>query len=269
MNNINLLFSIPLGIVIILVMFLFLLKVIRLDIYVIAAVLAVMTIFIYGTLVIFAWPGADVFAIHLALYLMTIYAMSILARSLMGKTKWHWAPMLLVGFFAVVVMVDTVLITLAQSGLSPQWAARLLPEPQTSHQVQSRFPGTVSHDFREKEGQFNEYRQQRVIQTQRGWVVRVGWQEPPVVAQQNKLILDVRDQTGQAISDAEVKGKMLFPGNMKLDRTFSMSAQSDGRYTENLTVPHVGNWDFIIVIRKEQALHELRVSTVVHDADKK
>lgn len=269
MNNINLLISLPIGIAIILLLFTSLVRVVKLEIYVAAGSLALVTIFVYGILAILFWPGADVFAIHIALYLMTIYAMSIISRSLTGKTKWHWAPMLIVGFFLVVVTVDTVLIVLAQSGLSPQWAGRLLPKPVTEHDVQSRFPGTVSHDFREKESQFNEYREQRQLQTQRGWSVRVGWQDTSVSARDNTLILEVKDKAGHDISDADVSGKMLFAGNMQLDQTFSMSYQGDGRYTTSLNMPHPGHWDFIIQIQRGQAQHELRVSTMVQDAKQK
>ena len=267
MNNINLLFSIPMGIFVIMAIFVFLLKVMKLEIYISAGILAIVVLFVYGILAIMFWPGADVFAIHLAIYLLTVYALSIITRSLMGKARLHWGPMLIVGFFAVVVMVDTLFITLAQSGLSPEWAARLLPAPRTSHEIQSRFPGTVSHDFREKEDYFNEYQQQRELQKQRGWKVKIGWQEQAVVAKRNTLILDVRDEAGGAISQATVSGRMLYPGNMKLDQVFSMSPQADGRYIEDLLMPHAGNWDFIIVIEKDKARHELRVSTVVHDTD--
>ena len=269
MQNINLLISLPVGIAIILLLFTALVKFLKLEIYISAGILALVTIFVYGIVAILAWPGADVFAIHLALYLMTIYAVSIISRSLTGKTRWHWAPMLIIGFFLVVVSVDTVLIMLAQSGLSPQWAGRLLPKPVTNHDVQSRFPGTVSHDFREKESQFNEYRLQRQLQTQRGWSVRVGWQDNAVTGRDSTLILEVKDKAGHDISDADVTGKMLFAGNMKLDQRFSMSYLGDGRYTTHLNMPHPGHWDFIILIERGEAQHELRVSTVVQDANQK
>lgn len=266
MNEVNLLITIPLGIVIILMTFLMLLKVFKLEIYVSAGILAIVTLPVYGVMAILAWPGADVFAIHLAVYMLTIYAMSIITRSLTGKTRWHWGPMLIIAFFIVVILTNTLFIFLAQSGLSPQWAERLLPHPQTAQDVQSRFPGTVSHDFREKEGQFNDYREQRKEQQQRGWQVQLGWQQRAVIGQANTLILDVKDRQGQALVATSVNGKMLFPGNMKLDQTFVMSPQAPGRYTASLTMPHAGNWDFIILIEKEQVRHEIRVTTTVYES---
>jgi len=263
MNNVNLLLSIPLGVLIILVTFLVMYKLFRLEILLSAFVLAMTTLLVYGVIAILAWPGADVFAIHLAVYMMTIYAMSIIARGLSGKTRWHWGPILIISFFVVVILTNTLFIFLAQSGLSPQWAQRLLPNPQTAQEVQSRFPGTVSHDFREKESQFNDYRQQRIDQQERGWQTRLGWQEQAMVGTENTLILEVRDHQGQAVDAARVSGKMLFPGNMKLDQQFTMSYQGNGRYTARLTMPHPGNWDFIILVEKEQIRHEIRVTTTV------
>ena len=266
MNEINLLITIPLGILIILLAFLLLFKVFKLEIYASAGMLAILTLLVYGVIAILAWPGADVFAIHLAVYLMTIYAVSIISRGLSGKTKWHWGPMLIIAFFVIVILTNTLFIFLAQSGLSPQWAQRLLPHSQTAQDVQSRFPGTVSHDFREKEGQFNDYREQRKEQQQRGWQVQLGWQQRSVIGQENTLILEVKDQHGQALAATSVKGKMLFPGNMKLDQNFVMSPQTHGRYTASLTMPHAGNWDFIILIEKEQIRHEIRVTTTVYES---
>lgn len=66
MNNINLLISLPIGIAIILLLFTSLVRVVKLEIYVAAGSLALVTIFVYGILAILFWPGADVFAIHIA-----------------------------------------------------------------------------------------------------------------------------------------------------------------------------------------------------------
>jgi len=266
MNDINLLITIPLGILIILIMFMVLLKVVKLEIYASAGILAIVTLLLYGVLAMIAWPGADVFAIHLAVYLMTVYAVSIIARGLTGKTKWHWGPILIIAFFAVVILTNSLFIFLAQSGLSPQWAERLLPKPAAVEEVQSRFPGTVSHDFREKEEQFNDYRQQRVEQQQRGWQVDIGWETPAIVHSPNTLIVVLKDSRGEILEGATITGKMLFPGNMKLDQQFRMSYQADGRYTARLTMPHAGNWDFILIIEKEQARHEVRMTTTVAES---
>ena len=58
MNDINLLITIPLGILIILIMFLVLLKVVKLEIYASAGILAIVTLLLYGTLAMIAWPGS-------------------------------------------------------------------------------------------------------------------------------------------------------------------------------------------------------------------
>ena len=63
---------------------------------------------------------------------------------------------------------------MAERGITGLFA-RLLPEPQGSVVVDSRFPGTVWHDYQEKEALYNAYLRQVEAQRARGSRVRQGW----------------------------------------------------------------------------------------------
>lgn len=259
----NLIFSLPLGVLLILGGFAVLYKLMRIGLYTSAVVMVLVTILVYGVVVSLNWPGADVFAIHIAVYLMSIYAVTVITGSLSGTSRWHWGPALIIGFFVVVIMVDAVFIFLAQSGLSTEWAQRLLPAPSSTEQVQSKFPGTVSHDYREKGEQFNEYQQQRLEQIRQGWQTRIGWDQPAVAGETNRLLLEVTDAQGHPLDNASVQVRMLYPGDASQDLEFSMSPQQPGRYEYELSVPAAGRWDVVVQIRYDSAQHEIRSATVV------
>lgn len=263
----NLLISLPLGVLLILFVFFSLRRFLRQSPAAAALVTAVLTLFVYGIVALLRWPGADVFAIHLAIYLITSYAMAIIgsqrASNTGNKPRLHWAPMLLVGFFLFVFLVDSVFILLAQQGVGNQWAKRLLPEPRGGGEVRSVFPGVVSHDFREKENQFNEYQLQREKQTQRNWQVRVGWDKPALAGEPNRLLLKVTDELGAALLDAEVSGRLLYPADARQDQEFSMQRTLEELYQAELNLTRAGRWDLVLFIQRGEERHEVRAVTTI------
>ena len=140
------------GIIVILTLFLLIHRFTRLNGKAVAMWMALLVI---GTVIpysILFWPGADVFAIHFAVYLMTVYILGIITsqRESAVNRSWHWGPYVIGGFFLVVISVDSVLVTLAQKGMDSNIAKIWLPKPDSGVKVSSFFPGTVSHDFQQK-----------------------------------------------------------------------------------------------------------------------
>ena len=263
----NLLITLPLGVAIILLMFFSLRRMLRQTPASAALITAIFTMLVYGGISAWYWQGADVFAIHLAIYLITIYALAIIGSSrdqtAQGKRRWHWAPALLVGFFLFVVLIDSVFIILAQQGVGDEWARRLLPEPRSGGEVRSVFPGVVSHDFREKENQFNEYQAMREVQSQRNWQVRIGWDKPAISGEHNRLLLKVTKQDGTPLLDARVSGRLLYPGDAQQDQAFIMQHTVDELYQADLNPQRAGQWDLVLFIRSGEEVHELRAATII------
>ncbi|NJN46299.1 MAG: hypothetical protein HC808_07285 [Candidatus Competibacteraceae bacterium] len=119
-----------------------------------ALVVALIAVAVYLSLVIGRWPGGDIVAIHLALYLLASYGCGLFLglRGQSGtqsdaRTRWHWGPALLIGFFVTLAAVNAVFIVLAQRGLSPQLSQHLLPARENP--VTSFFRGNF-HDFKRK-----------------------------------------------------------------------------------------------------------------------
>lgn len=263
----NLLITLPLGVAFILLVFFALRRGLQQSPNAAALITAVVTLVIYGGVSVWQWQGADVLAIHLAIYLITIYALAIIGASRAGNTgkkqRLHWAPMLLIGFFLVVVLVDSVFILLAQQGVGDTWVKRLLPEPRGGGAVRSVFPGVVSHDFREKENQFNEYQAMRDMQQQRNWQVRIGWDKPAVSGETNRLLLRVTTQDESALLDAEISGRLLYAADAGHDQSFSMQQTLNELYQAELDLPRAGRWELVLFIRRGEEVHEVRADTTI------
>ena len=180
MNTTGLLGVIGIGVTLEILAFVLLRFLTKLDGKAMATIIALGVIGVFIPWVIINWPGGDVFAIEIGIFLVVAYVLGIIGRRA-GKS-WHWGPALIFGFFVFVIAVNVIFVTLAETGITGIFS-KLLPEPQTSTVANSRFPGTVSHDFQEKEALYNAYLRDVVEQQERGWQVRKGWQRKPVVGE--------------------------------------------------------------------------------------
>lgn len=226
-------------------------------------VLALLVLLLYVPYGILTWPGADVFAIHLAIFLTVAYGLGVIGGSV-GK-RWHWAPILIVAFFTLVIATNIVFLGVAEQGITGLFA-RLLPAPRDAEVVDSRFPGTVSHDYQEKEALYNAYLRQVEQQQARGWQVRKGWQYAPRVGQPATFIVAVKDRDGVPLSGAEVDGRFLRTSNSREDIGFTMHEAAPGEYRVTLAMPLHGLWDLVLQIRRDGELHEVRAQTSVNPA---
>ena len=221
---------------------------------------ALTVMLVYVPWAILTWPGADVFAIHLAIFLTLAYGLGVIGGRV-GR-GWHWAPVALIGFFSVVVVTNVVFLGVAERGMTGLFA-RLLPEPRVGDVVDSQFPGTVSHDYQEKEALYNRYLEQVEQQELRGWSVRKGWLLPPVMGEPATFIVAVADRDGKPISGAAVDGRFLRTSNSRNDLVFAMDEVKDGEYRTILELPLQGRWALVLEIRRDDDRHEVRASTTV------
>jgi len=271
----DILYSLLGGVVAIAISFLLLYRFSRLDGKTVALVVGMLVIGITMPVVILNWPGADVFAIHIAVYLVTVYVLGIVAtqrdarRKNGGAQGWfHWGPAALVVFFMLVIAADSVFILMAQKGVDSEIARWLLPEPRGGGQVSSHFPGTVVRDFRKQQDEFNQFQQRMQVQQERDWQVQKGWLGEARASQPSRFKLRVTDRDGRPISDARVSGTFLRPGDSRLDQAFRMQEQSDdpGSYLVELVLPEAGHWELLLQVRRGEDLHEIKATTRVEAA---
>jgi len=221
---------------------------------------------------ILTWKGLDQFAIHIAFYVMIPYVLGIITsnwehcaseKSQSDRGWFHWGPATMVVFFIVLAVVDSVIITLAERGMSADLLSRFLPQPRTVENAESRFPGTIYHDYHEKESLFNAYLLERQAQVARGWNVRKGFIESPVKGIPAQFKVEVTDREGVPIEQASVNGQFLRPSDKRLDVDFSMRGVGKGLYLVELTMPAAGHWNLILKIERDGENHEVRAKTRV------
>lgn len=264
----NLVQSLALGVGLIILAFFLLYRLLRFTPLQASVLISLTALAIYIPQSILDWPGLDVLAIHLAFYLMTCYGLGLIysirerrAREEgQADNRFHWPPLFIISFFLILAFVDALWITLSQKGLEGNLAKIVLPDGE-NRVVTSFFPGTVTHDFQEKEALFNDYRAERLLQEQRGWQIKKGWLETAYFGRPNVFRLQVNDAEGKPITAAEVEGVFWRLSDKRLDSGITLQEIEPGIYQTVVDLPAPGRWQLYILIKKDDLLHEIRAHT--------
>ena len=230
-----------------------------------AAVVALTTVGLYVPYGIIRWPGGDVFAIHLGIYLLASLACGMLLGARADDRGLHWGPATLTGFFIFVAVTGAVFVSVAERGLNPTLWSWLFPEPSDQREVTSMFPGVIARDFHKKEALYNQYLQQVERQRQRGWQVHKGWLNEPIVGQAALFRATVHTRDGAPVTGATVDGQFLRPSTSTLDVDFKLTETAPGVYESPVSLPVAGHWNLVLQIRKGEELHEIQANTRVED----
>lgn len=268
----NILVTLLGGVLLITAAFLLLYRLSAMSGKMVAVVMAFSVTATYVPISIFVWPGADVFAIHIALYLVSVYVIGIITsqrdvRRAEGKSGigFHWAPASIVLFFVILIIVDSFFIMFATKGMNSNLAKWLLPKPVSGGRISSHFPGTVSHDYHQKQNQYNEYLKRFESQKLLNWNIRKGWLSKAIVNQPAIFRVEIKTKKQQAVTKATVTGQFLRPADSKLDKKFVMQEIEPGIYQQSITLTEPGNWDLILLINKDNDHHEVRAKTVISE----
>ncbi|GMR16790.1 MAG: hypothetical protein BMS9Abin31_1172 [Gammaproteobacteria bacterium] len=268
----NILITLLGGVFLIVAIFILLYSVSNMSGKMVAVVMAFAVTATYVPISIFIWPGADVFAIHIALYLVSVYVLGIVtsqrdARRQAGKEGFgfHWAPAAIVTFFVILIIMDSFFIMFATKGMNTNIAKWLLPAPLSGGKISSNFPGTVSHDYHQKQNQYNEYLKRFESQKLLNWSIRKGWLGEAVVNQPAIFRVEIKTNKQKAVTNAEISGTFLRPADSKLDKSFTMQEIEPGIYQQSITLTQPGNWDLILNVHKDNDDHEVRAKTVIKE----
>jgi len=238
-----------------------------------ATVIALLAVALYMPYAILDWPGGDVVSLHLAIYLVTAYALGLilanrearLAREGEDARWFHWGPAVIVSFFVVLILFDGILVVVASRGLPESLAEWFFPSPDAGEEISSAFPGVVSHDYQEKQAHFNAYLEQLEKQQLRGWRVNKGWLIEPSTHTPGRFQVTVVAADASPVSGAQVTGTFLRPSDTRLDQTFSLTETAPGVYRGDIQLPKPGQWNLVLEIRKGDDLHQVRAGTTVKE----
>lgn len=226
---------------------------------------------VYVPVAVLHWASLDVFAIHFAFFTMAAVLPGIIVGNKRGaagdKGRFHWGPGIIIGFFMILVVVDSTIITLANSGASSDFIRKFLPDPrrESAQNVVSAFPGTVSNDYQKKYDLYNNYIAQLKTQKERGWQVADGWLEKPQPSQPTPFRIHVTDKTGQPVSSAKVQLSFLRPSSKAMDVNLELLETEPGFYGQSVVLPAQGAWTMVLSIKRGEEVHEIKGETWVGD----
>ncbi len=227
-----------------------------------------LTLAVYLPYSLLNWSGVDVFVLHLAVFATAVYITGIILRSGKKSTRrFHWAPALIILFFVVIIVVDSVFVTMSMRGLPKGLQESLLPTPRKEQGVSTLFPGVVPENKYQKESQYNAYIAQRTEQAARGWQVGKGWlQGVPAAGQEAVFQLQILDRLSQPVSGLNLKGRFMRPADSRLDLDFSMNEVMPGVYRVAVVLPVAGTWDLLLdALDDDKQVYELKASTTITD----
>lgn len=224
------------------------------------AVLAgVVPLAVYFALIVGQWPGLDVVAMHISVFLaaaLVLYAMNQFRQR--GAGRLHWAPKLLIGFFIGLVFLNAALLQISTKGLPEPLARWWLGSEGGA--VYSGFSGVVSHGqnaAKAVSSELNEtYRESRL-----GWQVEFSGREG---AGLTRLIqIRVKDRTGLPVDRVEAELSLQRPGAAAPTLTLPLHAAEAGVYTGSLALPSTGRWLLELRLKRGGVVHFHNIQELV------
>ncbi|MBW8327671.1 MAG: FixH family protein [Thiobacillus sp.] len=192
----------------------------------------------YFFLIIGRWPGLDVVAIHISVFLaagLVLYAVTQFRRR--GAGRMHWAPKLLTAFFLGLVVVNGTLLYIAKNGLPEPLARWWLGSDGTA--VYSGFSGVEAHGQGAAKAVSSELSQAQ-RESELGWQVEMSGLDSNEVAR--AVEVRVKDRTGLPVDRIEAELRLLRPGAAQAALTLPLGALDAGTYGGVLRLPASGRW---------------------------
>ncbi len=214
-----------------------------------AVLAALIPLTAYFILMIGRWPGLDVAAIHISVFLaaaLVLHAISLFRRR---GTQLHWAPKLLIAFFVGLVFFNAGLLYVATSGLPVSLGTWWLGS--NGHAVYSGFSGVVPHDqgaARAVSAELSESYKESLL----GWHVELEGLEGQ--APVRSVLIRVQNRTGLPVDDAAAELYLMRPGASGPARIQTLKMAEPGVYQGELHLPASGRWLVDVRLSREGAL---------------
>jgi len=254
MNNYNLLLTLGTGSIIAFILFFVFYKLLHWQGTMASLATAALMLLLYVPLAVTHWPGLDEFAIQFAFFMMVPYGLGIITgvhherMQREGKESLeeglHWIPGLIIVFFILLAVVDSVIILFATKGVEGAIGDIVLPKSisgDSGEGRQSRFTGNVSYDFQNKEKQFDGYVKTLQKQRELGWKVKGGWAAGQAILAEPALFeIKLVDKANKPISDATVKVDFIRASSMHDDQHYVLKAIKSGVYHVITILPFAG-----------------------------
>lgn len=209
------------------------------------------------------WAGADMLALHLALYIATatVLTLSGSAKTVAGS-RMHWIPASFIAFFILLAVLMAVFLSVAMHGLPPSIAKWVLPNAKDKT-IYTAFSGEVPHD-EEAAKTVSQYMKKTEQQRQLGWKIEVSGLDGLQPGQAGSVVVSLRDKAEQPLENAAVQLIVTRPVGGQAEKTVEFVAQGVGKYQGQVLLEQPGHWVAILrIVRgadKYETAKEIRVT---------
>lgn len=212
-----------------------------------ALLAGVIPLITYFVVIMGRWPGLDVVAIHISVFLaaaLVLFAMSQFRRG--GAERMHWAPKLLISFFVGLVFLNAALLYLSTKGLPEPIARWWLGHD--GRVVYTGFSGEVAHGqnaAKAVSSELSETHRESLL----GWQVDVSGLDGSGLT---RLVeVRVKDRTGLPIDRVIAELRLKRPGAPAAVLTLPLSAAESGVYVGSLALPASGRWLLDVELKRD------------------
>lgn len=210
------------------------------------------------------WPGGDVVALHLALYVSTAIVLTLTGDRKAGESREpiHWIPKIIIGFFLTLALLMAVFVTISISGLPPSIAKWVMPNA-GGRQIYTAFSGEVPHDEAAAKV-VSQYMKKSMLQRQLGWQIEVVGLDLLKLGQASEVLVNARDSAQQPIEGATVTLTIKHPANgVDAGKSAKLRAIAPGHYSALVGMDHPGQWVAVLLIERGQDKFETAKEIIV------
>jgi hypothetical protein len=183
------------------------------------------------------WPGLDVVAIHVAVFISAAFVLAVLSRYRARQAQMHWVPKALIVFFLVLIVMNAGFLYVSTKGLPPALARVLLPGA-GGEKVHTGFAGTTRHG-EEAAKAIGADLSRLHRNEQLGWRVRVEGLRMPTVGQ-NSVTVFAEDREGRPL--AGQAGEFIVARVGAKGARMPLKDIVGGQYEARLDFPAPGLW---------------------------
>jgi nitrogen fixation protein FixH len=210
------------------------------------------------------WPGADVVALHLALYVATAIVLTLTGDRKIGAPPqpMHWIPKIIVGFFLALALLMAAFVSISISGLPPSIAQWFLPNA-AHKQVYTAFSGEIPHDEAAAK-MISSHMMKSVRQRQLGWQIEVAGFDKFKLGQASEVTVSASDSAQQPIEGATVTLTIKHPADgADTGKSTNLNSFAPGRYRAQVSMDKPGQWVAVLLIERDRDRFETAKEIIV------
>ncbi|MEW6133889.1 MAG: FixH family protein [Pseudomonadota bacterium] len=211
-------------------------------------------LFAYIATLFGAWPGLDVVAIHVAVFIIAAFVLAVFSRLRARQARMHWAPKALIAFFLVLIVMNAGFLYVSTKGLPPALAGLLLPGG-GNRALHTGFAGTTRHG-EEAARAVGADLSRRHRNEALGWQVRVEGLRMPSVGQ-NAVTVFADDGNGRPLANLAGEWRIGRPGAEQI--AVPLKATVAGQYEARLDFSAAGLWLVELQLDAYRQTWEIRV----------